>query len=318
MLRARPGATLVELSIALSLLGIVLGAFLLLGLRQEENHRSLAMRNRARAQLREAAAGLPQELRGLSPTGGDIARGGARDSTLEFRATIVAGVVCRTSDNMVELPRGGETWPMVAVLAAPEPGDSLWIHEPPADREGTPLDPPALEELPAGGWRGRAVRAVSRSSSSCGIFEPDGASGTRFLLQLDADPQGVVPRLGSAFRVTRPARYSIYRSSADGGWYLGMRDWNNSLGRFDAVQPIAGPFTPPRGGGERSMFRYYDAAGEELPSGTTETERIARVTLGLCAEEKLRRSPPQAYRPPCEGDDATMSIAMRDRPMSAR
>jgi hypothetical protein len=291
----------VELLVALTLLGVVLGAFAIMGMRQEEAHRSLAMRARARVQLREATAALPIELRGVSPEEGDIPPGEARDSTLEFRSTVAAGVACAVHGDVVTLPGADGEWPMSALLSRPEAGDSVWFY---ASTAGG-----------GGAWAGRALERIESGSAECALFDGED-SGARLSLRLAGDTTAGSPVTGSPVRVTRRVRYSIYRSSTDGNWYLGAREWNGSQGRFDVVQPIAGPFTSPRAAtGERSRFTYHDRSGTELPSGSADTHRISRVVLTLCAEEaRKRRRSTDAPSDGCDGDATTLAVGLRDRP----
>ncbi len=86
---------------------------------------------------------------------------------------------------------------------------------------------------------------------------------------------------GVPIRVTRPARYSLYRAS-DGAWYLGQRDWNPATLRFNTIQPVSGPFLSAASDGLH--FRYFDSTGAELPSGTSSTRSIALIRIALNAQ----------------------------------
>jgi prepilin-type N-terminal cleavage/methylation domain-containing protein len=294
------GVTLPELLVAMTLLGIITAAFMLTGLRQEENQRSLAMRSRARVQLREAVAALPIELRGVSPADADIPPGEARDSTLEFRSTVAVGVVCAAEADRIGLPRHSPGWTHSSTLSRPEVGDSAWFL---LDGGGAPAS-----------WVGRAIVSVGGATGACTAFEEEDAVGPRTILHLAPDSSAREVRPGTPVRVTRRLRYSIYRSSADGEWYLGAREWNSSQGRFDVVQPIAGPFTSPRAtSGLSSRFRYFDREEGELASGSLATTSIGRVLVTLCAEERPRRNGAPAAHGPCAGEDAVVAVSFRDR-----
>ena len=71
-------------------------------------------------------------------------------------------------------------------------------------------------------------------------------------------------------------RYSIYRAS-DGDWFLGERDWNAALARFNTVQPIAGPFASAAAGGIR--FAYLDTSGAAIPSPVADGMHVAAVRI---------------------------------------
>src|SRR5512146_3103343 len=88
------GFTLVELLVAMIVAGIVLTLITLTGLRQQRLLSDLANDASLAAQLREAAAILPVDIRALSAAAGDLRD--ARDTALEIRSTIASGVVCDT------------------------------------------------------------------------------------------------------------------------------------------------------------------------------------------------------------------------------
>jgi hypothetical protein len=109
--------------------------------------------------------------------------------------------------------------------------------------------------------------------------------------------------VGTPARITRPARYSLYRASDD-HCYLGLRTWNASLGRFNQVQPVSGPYRSPALGG--SAFRYFDSTGARLPSGTQDTRRVARVEVQLTADRST--APAIAAL-----DSLVVAVALRNR-----
>ena len=83
---------------------------------------------------------------------------------------------------------------------------------------------------------------------------------------------------GTPVRVTRQERYVVYRAS-NGLWYLGLRDWNQSLARFAAPQPVAGPFIRALPNGGLTGFRYFDSIGAAVtPNGTNESS-VARLRV---------------------------------------
>jgi hypothetical protein len=81
---------------------------------------------------------------------------------------------------------------------------------------------------------------------------------------------------GAPVRITRPTRYSFYRSG-DGTWQLGFREWTETTGSFSAPQPVAGPFLR-NSDGRRSRFRYFASSGEELV-GTGVERAVSRIRL---------------------------------------
>src|SRR5881392_2269324 len=88
----RAGFTLVELVITLVLVSFVAGAIVKLLLRQQRFYNSTTELIQTRQQIRQAAAMLPSDLRGISSAGGDISV--MSDSALEFRSAFGGSVVC--------------------------------------------------------------------------------------------------------------------------------------------------------------------------------------------------------------------------------
>src|SRR5439155_792369 len=88
----RAGFTLVELIITLVLVSFVAGAIVKLLLRQQRFYNSTTELIETRQQIRQAAAMLPSDLRGISSIGGDIYV--MTDSSLEFRSVFGSSIVC--------------------------------------------------------------------------------------------------------------------------------------------------------------------------------------------------------------------------------
>src|SRR5438128_12338071 len=88
----RAGFTLVELIITMVLVSFVAGAIVKLLLRQQRFYNSTTDLIQTRQQIRQAAAMLPSDLRGISSVGGDIYA--MSDSALEFRSVFGSPVVC--------------------------------------------------------------------------------------------------------------------------------------------------------------------------------------------------------------------------------
>lgn len=271
----RSGSTLLELTVSLALGALVLLLVMALGTRQQRLYRAIGERLASEEQLDQGAAILPLELRGLSTPLGDVLPGGATDTTLEFRATLVSAIVCAaTSTEVVLTPESTEPPYLGSYLATPEPGDTAWIL----------VVSDSVER-----WRTftvRSERAVGGDADySDGCTEPwnrllpTGSRGISIGLSANALAVGVVP--GSPVRITRHARYSFYRAG-DGHWYLGYREWNASSGEFDQVQPVSGPYASPRTG--PPPFRYFDRTGNELPPELAHTTALGWIEAELIPE----------------------------------
>ena len=105
-MRVRRGMTLVEILVALVLLGIVSGVVMRVVMRQQRFYQGVNQIMTQRSQLRQATSVLPIDLRSLSSVGNDIAW--ATDSSIVFNVTVGTGAVC-------ELVAGG-----AAVAMPPE------------------------------------------------------------------------------------------------------------------------------------------------------------------------------------------------------
>ena len=262
----RRGFTLAEVIIALVLGALVLGLVFAVGSRLGRQLNAETARLAVSGQLESAAEVLPIDLRGLSSVAGDIALGEARDSSLQLRQTIANALVCSPSTS---------SWLVAPYLAAGgrsiapgiQDGDTAWL----------------LTDSDAGErWRAVRVSAVHRASGSCPIVND--ANGRKVfdvthLWSVDLR-DSVAAMAGALIRVTRPIRFSFYRS-ADGQWYLGLRSWNSLLLQFNGIQPVSGPFAAPARG---TGFLYFDSAGARVAPGSADTRAIARIEAVLRAE----------------------------------
>lgn len=249
----RRGIALAELVVAMAMLGVV-GAIAASALAQQgEVRRRVTSRVADAIQAREALAPLVADLELLSPAAGDIPPGGARDSTLDLRATVLAGTICAIDSSDVRR----------LAVAAPadgrsiDEGDSLWVY--------------GRTAAGVARWRGVPL-ADARLATAGGCTS---GPGTVNLTLATVPTEGLALTAGMPVRVTRRARYSFYRAS-DGHTYLGLREWSASLGALAGVQPVAGPFDR-----KRSGFAYLDDGGAAHRSGDAETERIRAVRVTI-------------------------------------
>jgi prepilin-type N-terminal cleavage/methylation domain-containing protein len=270
--RGRRGVTLAELLVAITIGGVVLALVSTIAFRQQRFYDSTFARIGLAAELRETAAILPIDLRGVAVSAGDIRPGAARDTSLELRATIASAVVCDVAMGRVILaPTSASATTFAGALTPPQANDTAWV----------------LAELDTNEtWLPRRITATTTTSAGvCAqggpILGGSAPSAVRTSLTLDSLDAAVRP--GAVVRITRPVRYSIYRSS-DGAWNLGQREWNPSTAKFNTIQPVSGAFLEPGAGGLR--IRYFDSTGAELPSGTLSTQSIALVGITLRAETK--------------------------------
>jgi hypothetical protein len=260
--RARRAVTLVEMVVSLSLTGIVLALVAAISLRQQRIVSDLGERSALSARLQEAASLLPIQLRAASPF--DIRD--ARDTALEIRATIATAIVCDTvGPALVLAPVTGGESPYASFTSPVEAGDSAWLF---------------VNEPMSTGWRGYAITHVgTRVPGACARAGPILSETESRAEHVTIDVASVPPRaVGTALRVTRPIRYSLYRAG-DGAWYIGERDWNNTDARFNGTQPIAGPYLSASDGGLR--FRYADSTGALLDTPVADPLAISTIAVEL-------------------------------------
>lgn len=251
MLRARRASSVVELLVAVLLLGIIGGLVTGTLMQQGRVRTRIVRRLVAEAQLREAVAPVLADLGAASPAAGDVIPALATDTSLALRIATAEGVACDrdASDSMsvrtllLSSMRGRS-------IAT---GDSAWLYQ-------------------DGRWIAAPVQQVSgdAATDACYPSGSDGGSVVRVTLG------GVTPpRTGAAMRFTRRVRYSFYRAG-DGETYLGLREWSTALGAFAGQQPVAGPLS--RAG---TAFRFLDSLGNPMnPSGAS-AGMLAQVALDL-------------------------------------
>lgn len=257
----KAGFTLHELLISLGIMGIVVGLAVHASGGQTRFYRRLSETTARRGQLESATGIAASLLWSVSPGGGDITL--ATDSALELRTTIGSAIVCESSPGRVTIPattsRRGNV--LSAFVESPELDDLVRAF---------------LEDSLGYTWLTFHVAAGPVSGGSCAPFPEVAATWTVGLRE------PLVLPIGTALRFLRPLRLSLYRG-ADSRYYLGVRDWNGVLQRFNTVQPVAGPlaaYSPSLATGLR--LAYFDASGAPLsvpadPSRVAGLRVVARV-----------------------------------------
>lgn len=298
----RRGVTLAELLVALAMLGVVLGTVSAVSVREQRLFADLAESSMISAQLREAGALLPGDLRAVASGAGDFAAGEMRDTSLQFRSTIASGVVCDTvAGGVVLAPTVDDATTFTSVLTAPAAGDTLWLFTP-ADSGDVwlPYRVSSTGTAPAGQCAARGPRLAN------GVL-----ASAKSTLRLDGLPAPLRTVVGAPVRITRPARYSLYRAS-DGGWYLGARDWSTSTQRLNTIQPVAGPLLSAAAGG--LAFHYLDSTGAALPTPVADGRAVVALQVQFRAQTAdLARALAVAGRASPNRDSASVIILLRNR-----
>lgn len=254
-LLGRRAFTLVELIVALVLLGVVAAGIHTTLATNQRVYVAAAQRIDLQQNLRAAASVLPAELRQLDAADADVSA--MSPTSLTIRAPRQLGVLC-----VAPAGTGGAAVSVIVrqqpLLGAPPAftaGDSLLLYY-----EG---DPATRNDDT---WLRGAVAAVARDDCPDPDRRRPGQRLTLRLEQTDGPPSEVVggiPR-GSPVRGFITATYAQYRSPADGQWYLGQRVAGAT------IQPLVGPLVGPSG----LTFTYYDSSGAPAaaPSAVREIE----------------------------------------------
>jgi len=282
------GATLVELVVALTLSAVVLGAATSSVLRQHRTTRIVAGEAASTAQLRAATGALAAELSVLSRAAGDIVPDEARDTALQLRALVVAGISCDDAVASATFAPDDDGVPEGLWGTVPRIGDSLWWYAGDA----------------AADWHGARIVGSDSASAACLLT----GSPPRPVRRVAVSGIDTIP-LGAPLRVTRPARYSFYKSG-DGSWQLGLRDWIGG-DHFGAPQPVAGPFLG-RSGDRRTGFRYFGPNGDELSASSAgvDADRVARIRVTVLAADPAAAGGANAVR----ADSADVALLPRRGP----
>ena len=271
----RIGATLVELIVALTLSAIVLGAATSSVLRQHRTARLVVGEAATTAQLRAATGALSAELSVLSRATGDIVPGEARDTALQLRALVAAGISCNDAVGSATFAPDEEGLPEALWGTIPRVGDSLWWHAGDTTAQ----------------WHSARILSSDSVTAACLLTGAPPRPARRVVVSVAGD---TIP-FGAPLRVTRPTRYSFYRSG-DGSWQLGLRDWIGG-DHFGAPQPVAGPFLV-RSGDRRSGFRYFSPNGDELSGGSAGVDalQVARVRVTVLTADPSAAGLPNTVR----------------------
>ena len=280
--RARPGLTLVELMISVVLLGLMGGLIVGFLLKQQRFYTGTNEILLTRTQVRQAAVMMPNDLRGISSTGGDIYT--MTDTSIEFRSTFGSSYICRNDRATSQIPVPPVTLAKNSALTAwtqvPTIGDSLALYDESAN-SGPSDDTWSLYKITA------TVIAFSNATPGCtsasGLMKSTdvNAGNPSYNFTLSAAPPATVSP-GAAVRFFKKVHYSLYKA-ADNFWYLGYYDCRTSrVPVCNTIQPIAGPLRPYVAGSPELAglrFTYYDSTGAVTATKTNVT-RISILFQG--------------------------------------
>jgi prepilin-type N-terminal cleavage/methylation domain-containing protein len=281
LIRPCRGATLPELLIALTLLGIIAAVVGGVLRRTQDAYRAQTLTIDRAQNLRVASAFLPAELRELDATDGDIEA--MAPTAITIRAPRQLAVLCQPPRSA-----GGPGMLALTVRDSPRYGirdfnprtDSLWVL-----RAGPTADTSAA-------W----VRAsiATMSNDTC----PDGRPGRTITIALTGGPWSA-PDAGLATGAPvlgfETLTYRLYRSSEDGRWYVGQQVGAD-------LQPVLGPVTR-----DGLAFTYFDSSG----AITDQPNRVSLVEIRVRAAtmEPVRSAAGRLVTPV---DSVVLAVALRN------
>ena len=261
---ARRGFTMVELLVALVLLGLVSAALY----RVLVNNQRLYMAQTARIDLsqniRAAANILPAELREIDAADGDIVS--MTPTRLEIRAMRWLGFTC------VAPVLGGALNGITMVIRGGAPGQPLFFG---ARGMNNVTDTMLIyydgdQTTRNDDYWARGTFVVAPVAQNCpGVPVQTGRLVTMNLnlLGLGANQNGAIPN-GSPVRGYEHVIYQLYRPAGDTSWYVGFQPASGSM------QPLIGPVLT-----NGLTFQYFDVNG----AVTAVANQVAHVDITVRA-----------------------------------
>ncbi|MBA3258893.1 MAG: type II secretion system protein [Gemmatimonadales bacterium] len=258
-MRQRHGFTLVEVLVALVIMGIVTGAiYTLLNTSQRV---SLAQAEQASLQsnVRIGSLVVPNELRELNTVlGGTVDRNDITDAkpdAIKYRAMRGLGFVCQAPGvGATELRIAQSTWTGLRNPDAARDDLYLFFDDDPNDDDDDT-------------WLQVDVTGASLEADACGA-----AAG----YELDIAALPVAVPLYTPVRLFEEMEMKLHE--ADGQWWLGAR----SVSGGEDIQPVLGPLTEDDG----FELQYLNGAGAETADLTA--IKSVRVTVRGLTEDAVR------------------------------
>lgn len=278
----RRGFTLIEIMIAVTLLGIIGSILTAVLVRQQRFHRAVAQVTDARARMRDIATILPTDLRSISTAGKDIL--GISDTSIQFRAFVGSAIVCNyPSTTVIDLPP--QELESGNVLAS-------WINPPQVDDIAYLYDSGTEAGNADDSWKSVRITAVTSDAdaswcpTSRGFAEADDADKVRYRITVNEVLSPSRIEIGAPIRFAREVRYSIYLA-ADNQWYVGFQSCTpeygtNNPGACGTREVLAGPVKPGTGDIATSglYFLFRKRNGTRV-TALSAADTISSVEVGI-------------------------------------
>ena len=278
----RRGFTLIEIMIAVTLLGIIGSILTTVLVRQQRFHRAVAQVTDARSRMRDIATILPTDLRSISTSGRDIL--GISDTSIQFRAFVGSSIVCNyATTTVIELPPqelvSGNV--LASWINPPQPNDVVYAYNSgtEAGNQDDSWDTYTITDTTSAAEAGWCP--ISRGFTAAGD-----ASARRYRITLNAAPNQARVEIGAPLRFAREVRYSVYLAS-DGQWYIGFQACSphasyGTAGTCGAREVLAGPVKPGTADTLTSGFYlvYKKRDGTRVTTLST-ADTIASIGIGI-------------------------------------
>lgn len=284
----RRGFTLIEIMIAVTLLGIIGSILTAVLVRQQRFHRAVAQVTDARARMRDIATILPTDLRSISTAGRDIL--GISDTSIQFRAFVGSAIMCRIAGTvasppatLVELPPQELTSGNVLAswINPPQPNDIAYFYD--SGVEAGNLDD---------SWKVTTITDTTSGAESAwcptstGFTTAADATKRRYRITVDSVLLASRIEVGAPIRFAREVRYSVYLAS-DGQWYVGFQACApsatyNSPGTCGSREVLAGPVKPGTADTTTSgLFFVFRKRNGDRVTAISASDTISSVSVGI-------------------------------------
>jgi len=269
------GFTLVEILIALVLLGVVTAALYRVLINNQRVYTAQMQRIDLQQNIRAAATILPADLREADATDGDISA--ATATSITFRAMRWVGFICNPPVNggLVQTPT------LILTLTSkhqfgirgPAIGDSVLIYY--EGDDGTTKDDT---------WVPGKITVMANVNCPGLPTYPDNTAGPQLTVTAWMPTTAILPALpapnlintiyaGDPVRGFEPVTYQLYQPAGDTSYYVGLQ---NAAG----TQPLIGPVLS-----NGLTLAYFDSTGANLgaPVSAANLLKIARVDITVRA-----------------------------------
>lgn len=282
-MRHERGFTLVEILIALVLMGIVSTALYQLLVANQRLYRAQVQNVEINESARAAVSILPGEIRELSAGGGDVMA--MNGTSLTYKSMQALYIQCTAPNaGSLEIVLDRNTYFGLRAINATD--DSILIFA--EGDESTRSDD---------GWLSASVTSTT-VGTSCPGSQPSITVGLSGL----SSAQLLTVQSGAPVRTFRPVQILLYQDAA-GDWWLGGRLYEKSSGSWGTTQPYLGPLS-----GTGLALTYADSAG----NSTTDPLAVARVGISVESQssERVYRTGGTQYLL----QDLVTQVAVRNNP----